>query len=383
MKKNFRYKYFFGIMDFTILLFSFLIAIYVLRNDTSVLFFEFYANIPEILLLLVISSSALILVFQYNGLYRLDIVLNRSTHFMHLIKAIYYSSLQIILLSFLIDSKLLLDSRLLILFFFFISMGLFFIIRLEILRMIFLKLNQTSFKRDVIIVGDGKPGKLLAAKLIYENPIGLNIIGFVDDERNIGDFIVAGKKVLGRINDLPEILIKHKVDELIISTENASYDRFFEILDFCKSLNVPIRITSTLLDVINQRLKIEKYSDIPVINVAPQYNDRFTISLKRIFDVSASILGLIVLSPLMFFIALMVKLSSAGPIFYNQTRIGKDGKPFQFIKFRSMKQLSGEDNDRKAQMISFMKNGAQGGTDTKIINDSRVTWIGKIIRKTS
>ena len=383
MKKNFRYKYFFGIADFFILLFSFLISTYALRKNTSVGILDFYFEIPDILLLLIAASVIIIFIFQYNGLYRLDIILNRTNHFVHLLKAIYYSSLQIILLTFVIDSRLLLDSRLLILFFFFVSVGLFFIVRLELLRSLFLTLSQTSFKRNVIIVGDGKSGKLLAAKLIYENPIGLNIVGFVDDKRNIGDFIVAGKKILGHYEDLPALIKRNKIGELIIAVENESYERFFEILDFCKEVNVPIRITSNLLEVIDQRLSVEKYSDIPVINVAPLYNDNFTLGLKRFFDVAISILGVLILSPMMLFIAFMVKFSSKGPVFFKQTRIGKDGKAFQFYKFRSMKQLDGEDEDRKKMMIEFMKNGVEGAEDTKIINENRVTWIGKIIRKTS
>lgn len=383
MKKNFRYKYFFGIADFLILLFSFLASIYVLRNNAEINFFEFYGKIPEIVLLIVFASFIILLIFQYNGLYRINIILNRTSHFVHLLKAIYYSSLNIVLLSFVIDSKLMLDSRLLVLFFFFLSLGLFFIIRLELLRMLFVGLSNTSFKRDVIIVGDGNSGKLLATKLIYENPIGLNILGFVEESRRKDDLVVAGKKVLGNYDDLPQLIKKFNVDELIIAIENESYDRFFNVLEYCKNLNVPIRITSTLWEVIDQRLQVEKYSDIPVINVAPQYNDRFTLGLKRVFDVIISFFALILLSPLMLFIAVMIKLSSPGPILFKQTRIGKYGKPFQFYKFRSMRQLDGEDEERKKMMISFMKNGQHGSEDTKIINESRVTWIGKIIRKTS
>lgn len=383
MKKNFRYKYFFGIADFLILLFSFLASIYVLRNNAEINFFEFYGKIPEIVLLIVFASFIILLIFQYNGLYRINIILNRTSHFVHLLKAIYYSSLNIVLLSFVIDSKLMLDSRLLVLFFFFLSLGLFFIIRLELLRMLFVGLSNTSFKRDVIIVGDGNSGKLLATKLIYENPIGLNILGFVEESRRKDDLVVAGKKVLGNYDDLPQLIKKFNVDELIIAIENESYDRFFSVLEYCKNLNVPIRITSTLWEVIDQRLQVEKYSDIPVINVAPQYNDRFTLGLKRVFDVIISFFALILLSPLMLFIAVMIKLSSPGPILFKQTRIGKYGKPFQFYKFRSMRQLDGEDEERKKMMISFMKNGQHGSEDTKIINESRVTWIGKIIRKTS
>ncbi|MBK7631085.1 MAG: sugar transferase [Ignavibacteriales bacterium] len=384
MKKNYKYKYFFGIADFSILLFSFLVSIFILRNDTTANFFSFYAAIPGILLLIFTISLIILLIFQYNGLYRLDIILNRSTHFTHILKAIYYSSLQIVLLSFILDSRMILDSRLLFVFFFLVSVGLLFLIRVELLKWVFVELSQTSFKRNVVIVGNGKSGKLLATKLLYENPLGLNIIGFVDEERHIGDFVVAGKKVLGNLEDLPKIVKTRIVDELIVAVDNESYERFFDIVDQCKTLNVPIRMTSNLLDVVNQRLKTEKYTDIPVIDVAPQYNDNFTLGLKRITDVITASFGLLILSPFFALIAVLVKLSSPGPIFFKQARIGKDGKEFSFYKFRSMKQIDGEDEDRKKKMIEFMKNGAdKNASDTKVINENRVTKIGKIIRKTS
>ena len=193
MKKNYRYKYFFGIADFIILMFSFLVSIFILRNDSSLDFFQFYFSIPWILLLVFLITSVILLIFIYNGLYRLDIILNRTVHFTHILKAIYYSSLKIVLLSFILDSRMVLDSRLLFIFFFLVSIGLLFVVRVELLKWVFVELSQTSFKRNVIIVGNGKSGKLLAAKLIYENPLGLNIIGFVDEERHVGDYVVAGK----------------------------------------------------------------------------------------------------------------------------------------------------------------------------------------------
>lgn len=383
MKKNYKYKYFFGIADFSILLFSFLVSIFILRNNTSVNFFSFYVAIPGILFLVFTISLIILLIFQFNGLYRLDIILNRSTHFTHILKAIYYSSLQIVLLSFVLDSSMILDSRLLFVFFFLVSIGLLFLIRVELLKWVFVELSQSSFKRNVIIVGNGKAGKLLATKLLYENPLGLNIIGFVDDDRNVGDFVVAGKKILGNFNDLKNLVKVHSVDELIIVTDNHSYDAFFDLVDYCKSLNVPIRMTSNLLDVVSKKIQTEKYADIAVIDVSPQYNDNFTLGLKRIADIAIASVGIFILSPFLALIALFVKLSSPGPIFFKQARIGKDGKEFKIYKFRSMKALDGEDEERKKMMIEFIKNGANGASDTKVINESRVTWIGNIIRKTS
>jgi lipopolysaccharide/colanic/teichoic acid biosynthesis glycosyltransferase len=101
-------------------------------------------------------------------------------------------------------------------------------------------------------------------------------------------------------------------------------------------------------------------------------------------DIIGAILGLIILSPLFFLISIIIKISSKGPVFYRQVRIGRDGKPFMFYKFRSMFTRKGGDHERERVMIEFMKNDCkQNGEDTKIIVEERVTKIGRIIRKTS
>jgi lipopolysaccharide/colanic/teichoic acid biosynthesis glycosyltransferase len=98
-------------------------------------------------------------------------------------------------------------------------------------------------------------------------------------------------------------------------------------------------------------------------------------------DIIGATIGIILLSPIFLLLALIIKTTSSGPVFYKQVRIGKNGKPFDFYKFRSMTVVKGEDEERKKLMLQFMKNNGNGGT--KIINESRVTWIGKYIRKTS
>ncbi|HSD63629.1 MAG TPA: sugar transferase, partial [Ignavibacteriaceae bacterium] len=105
--------------------------------------------------------------------------------------------------------------------------------------------------------------------------------------------------------------------------------------------------------------------------------------IKRLFDIIISFIVIAFLSPVILLIMILIKLTSPGPVLFTQVRIGRYGKPFKFYKFRSMRVISGEDEERKQKMIQFMKNDVTYGNDTKIINDTRVTWIGKIIRKTS
>jgi len=383
MKKTPKYKYIFGISDVFVIFVSFFFSVYVLRQNQNLGIEDFFIQSRQILLLFFFLSVSFIFVFQFNGLYRVNIILNRATHLITVIKALYYGALNIVLISFLIKSTDIIDSRLIIFTFILFALPSLYFIRIELLRHLYVKLKNNQFKRNVIIVGDGNSGRLLAAKLMFENPIGIEIIGFVDDDLPVGENVVSKKKVLGSTLQLPDIIKKYKIDEILIAIEDEGYERFLQILDDCKRLNVSVRLTSELFGVVARKIGTEKYIDIPVIDVAPQYFNKVNLLFKRIFDLLIATSLVILLSPLLIIIAILVKLSSPGPILFRSVAIGKNGKPFMFYKFRSMFVTQGEDEERKKMMINFMKESEQNDNGRKIINIKRVTWIGKILRKTS
>jgi len=297
-------------------------------------------------------------------------------------KAIYYGALNIVLISLLIEPANVLDSQLIIFVSILIVIPALYLFRAEILRYILIRFSGTSFKRNVIIVGDGKAGKMLATKLMYENPIGLNILGFVDNDKKLNEEVVIGKKVIGNLNNLKEIINRYDVDELLIAVDDEDNEKVLEVIDLCKSLKISVRVTSELFNIVSRKLSTEKYADIPVIDVSSHYNNAITHGMKRTFDLVASTIALVLLSPVMLVITTLIKVTSSGSILFKQTRVGKHGKTFQFYKFRSMTNIDGEDEDRKKLMLDFMNN-ENGDADTKIINNSRVTWIGNLIRKSS
>jgi exopolysaccharide biosynthesis polyprenyl glycosylphosphotransferase len=384
MKKIPLYKYIFGITDIFVLFASFFIAMYLLRRDPAMGFIEFTNAAQNLILIFFLVSIFFVAIFNFNGLYRLSIILTRALHLTHIMKALYYGALTIVLVSIMIESSSVIDSRLLIFLFSLIALPSLYFVRTELMRRLYLLFSTTGFRRNIIILGDGKSGKLLAAKLLFENPIGLEVVGFVDDDKGIGEVIVSDAKVIGRFNEIEALIKKFHVDEIIIAVDSENYDKFLDVIDLCKKLDVNIRITSELFDVVAQKVSTEKYSDIPVIDVSTHYNNGITLALKRFIDIVISTFALIFLSPVILFIMIAIKLSSSGKILFNQVRIGKNGKEFQFYKFRSMRENTSGDKeeDRVEKMIEFMKDDdAESGT--KIINNSRITWIGKIIRKTS
>ncbi|MCW8812124.1 MAG: sugar transferase [Ignavibacteriaceae bacterium] len=379
MRKIPSFKILFGITDLLILFASFISAAFILRKENKLNLFEFISNDPSILIICFLLALVFLIVFQYNGLYKINVVITRAAHLANILKALYYGSLNVVLVSLIIENSTALDSRFLIVLFILIVVPALYIFRVEALRFIFITFSNTSFKRNILIIGNGKAGNLLAAKLIYENPIGLNIVGFVEDNQSNSD-LVANENVLGSVSEMQEIINKHDIDEIIVNVDGGNTEGTLKLIDDCKSLNLSVKVTSELFDIVARKMKTEKYIDVPVIDVSSHYNNTVTLRMKRAFDLALSFFALLILFPLMLLIALFIKISSPGPIFFAQTRIGKYGKEFIFYKFRSMKVVKGEDEERVMQMINFMNDE---NLKTKIINDNRVTWIGKIIRMTS
>jgi undecaprenyl-phosphate galactose phosphotransferase len=217
-----------------------------------------------------------------------------------------------------------------------------------------------------------------------ENDLGINLIGFVDDQDEIDTKVITDKYVLGSVNDLKELVKKHKVNEVIISLSTNNYERVLEILDYCKNLSVNVKLNSDLFNIVSQKMDIEKYSDVPLVDASPRVNTYIFKFIKRSIDLIGAFTGILLLSPVFLLLGVLIKLTSKGPVFYSQKRIGKGGEEFKFYKFRSMATHSDGESEREEQMIEFIKNGSHNNNgNAKIVNENRVTAIGKIIRKTS
>jgi exopolysaccharide biosynthesis polyprenyl glycosylphosphotransferase len=382
LRKNFLSKNIFGILDVLIVFTSLQMSMYLLRTNKALGYFEFIGETAFESMVFLGLSLFFLLIFQYNGLYRFNILTTRAAHLSNFLKSLYYGALNIVIISLLFNTSGMVDSRYIIFVFLLIVIPSFYIFRIELMRILFVKLSMTSFKRNVLILGDGKAGKMLASKLMFENPIGLDIIGFIDDTKDVGVEIVSGKKVIGHFNHIKKIIEQNNIDELIVAEDKIGEEELLNLIDDCKKFNVSLKVTSELFDVVGEKLATEKYVNIPVIDVSPHYNNKLTYTTKRVMDISLSVFALIFISPIMILIAALIKLTSPGPIFFKQKRVGYYGKEFKIYKFRSMKVIEGEDEERRLQMLKFL-NDKSGTIKTKVVNDSRITWIGKLIRKTS
>ncbi|MDZ4712977.1 MAG: sugar transferase [bacterium] len=374
-----RYKYVFAAFDFIVIFFSFVLAEHI---TSDILNKNVITSENEFLkyLTFIVFSIIFIFLFQNNYLYKINILLTRAPHVTAIIKSFVFGTLLLILFSFIIKFSLLLSSRIFVLCFFIIGLAGVSSLRLLILKPFYMRFTKILNNSNVLIIGAGKSGRLLAEKLLFENFYGIKIMGFLDDKFENGDVVFKEFNCIGKLADLKNIVKEYKVDEIIIAIDNISYDNLMELIDNCIVLEKSVKLTSELFNIVPEKIVTESYSGIPVVDLSPRVNKNLNYVYKRVFDYIAAFCGIIILSPLFLLIFILVKLSSKGEVFFRQKRIGKNGEPFDFYKFRSMYVTDGEDTSRKKFMTDFIKSN---NNSSKIINENIVTPIGKFLRKTS
>ncbi len=182
---------------------------------------------------------------------------------------------------------------------------------------------------------------------------------------------------LGSYKDIKEIVREHQVEEVIIAIERSETDTIDKIIASLEETSVMIKIIPIMQDILLGSVKLSGIWHAPLIEISPDLMPAWQQSLKRLMDILVSIIAIILLIPVYILTAIGVKMSSSGPVFYSQERIGLRGKPFKMYKFRSM-YIDAEERKKELE-----KQNEMNGLMFKMENDPRVTKVGKFLRKTS
>jgi exopolysaccharide biosynthesis polyprenyl glycosylphosphotransferase len=217
----------------------------------------------------------------------------------------------------------------------------------------------------LLIVGTGDVGRMILQRVRQMPRLGYRVVGFVDGDSETGDQIM-GVPVLGSIDELPDLIQEHEVEEVIIGRPELAHQEMLAIISRCERGQVGIKIFPDLFQIIATDLSIGDLGGLPLLSVRDVALRGWKLTLKRAVDLVGSAIGLVVLSPFLMLIAVAIKLDSPGPVFYAQERMGLDAKPFWCLKFRSMR----TDAERE-------------GPGWTIEGDPRVTRLGKFIRRFS
>ncbi|MGB9628969.1 MAG: sugar transferase [Thermodesulfobacteriota bacterium] len=240
-------------------------------------------------------------------------------------------------------------------------------------------LTQPLFTRRALIVGTG-PSAHLIAKTISENTNGIfQLVGFIQDSGREKNSIekeyprevhLSGNpevKTLGGLDELLEIIKENQVNTLILATEEKADGRLLQTLTDSMELGVEIIPMQVLYEKLTGRVPVEHIGESWQVAMPIDHplTRPFNSFVKRISDIILATLGCICLAPFFPFIALAIYIESPGPIFYAQTRVGRNGRIFKAYKFRSM-----VPNAEKDRPVWAGK------------NDPRVTRVGRLLRKT-
>ena len=212
----------------------------------------------------------------------------------------------------------------------------------------------------VLIAGSGELAREVVARMCAQGELGFRIIGYLGSEEPALDPI----PYLGSIDDAEQVIEQQQIDHVFVALPHASSEAMTALLDRLVRSCVSIHVVPDLLQFMVLRSRVEDIDGLPTINLSETPLEGWSRFLKRGFDLLVATAALIVFSPPMLLIALAIWLEDRGPVFYRQIRMGLDGKPFEIVKFRSMK--IGAENETGAKWAER--------------DDPRRTRVGRLIR---
>jgi Undecaprenyl-phosphate glucose phosphotransferase len=219
--------------------------------------------------------------------------------------------------------------------------------------------------KRVLIAGAGDLGRMVADRILQHRELGYQVVGFIDDRAG-GDHIgYRGLPLLGTLRDVGDIAKRERIDHLYVALPLHEHAKLLDLMDMTSREFIEVKVVPDLLQFIALRARLEDLDGLPIISVNDIPLQGFNSWIKRALDVTLSGAAMVAFAVPFGLIAALVKLTSAGPVFYRQERMGLDGKAFTVYKFRSM-YLDAEDTS-----------GPVWAHD----NDPRATPIGRWLRR--
>ena len=214
--------------------------------------------------------------------------------------------------------------------------------------------------RNTLIIGTGERGIELNSLIGKFPQLGYRVIGFI----SVGRKEIDKNTILGQIKDLSEIINEKSISEILIALEKKDKDKLFDIIGNCPQDKVNMKILPDTYEIVSGLVRTNQLYGVPLIEVMPQIMSYGGLLTKRIIDIFISFGLLLFMMPVIFVCALLIKFTSPGPIFYVQTRIGKNNYSFKMYKFRTM-----------------IKDAEEYGPEWSGEKDPRITSIGRYIRR--
>jgi len=229
----------------------------------------------------------------------------------------------------------------------------------------------------ILIVGTGKRASDLVG-LIDKNPNwGVKIVGFVDKGHERKGQIINGHKVIGAFEDIPDIIHMNAVDEIVFIVPRSWLDEIEGVMLFCEGEGLAVSLAVDLFELKFSRAKQTDIYGFPLLTFESTPQKSWHLFFKRLFDFVASGIALVVLAPVLLILAILIKATSKGPVFFKQVRCGLYQRKFIFYKLRTMVV------DAESRLKDLLQYNEMQGPVFKMARDPRITKVGKWLRKLS
>lgn len=234
---------------------------------------------------------------------------------------------------------------------------------------------------NAIIVGTNARSFSLAQKILENPRLNVNLLGFVDEKTRASDkpsFELFDLNILGELEGLKKILEQNVVDQVFITLPIRSYySQIHQIIELCETIGIEANILPDLFPLDKAKLSVNKLDGISHISYRSFPANKWKGTLKRAIDIAFSATSLMFVAPIFLCILLLIRITSKGPVFFKQTRVGYHNRVFTMFKFRSMVE------DAEGLRNDLVPLNEMDGPVFKVREDPRITPIGRILRKLS
>ncbi len=254
----------------------------------------------------------------------------------------------------------------------FILLWLSSIFTVTVGRFIIIELEQWLYRRrkelkSIVIVGKNSTAEHIFSLFTKNLSLGYEVLGYYANEPADQSSSLSNCRYLGVITKLPDDITHLRIQSALVALSHNEQEKLIELLRNTEGKNIEFMMVPDMLELMTSRIRIQEIEGIPFLKLKDIPMTTWNRIVKRLFDIFFTIIGLIIALPIMIVVAIAIKLTSQGPIFYIQERVGLDGVSFPLIKFRSMR----SDAETRTGPVRNKK------------DDNRATLTGKILRRTS
>ena len=254
--------------------------------------------------------------------------------------------------------------------------------RFTMRRVVFTARRNGHFMTPTYIVGANPEGIAIAEHLISAPILGINVIGFIDDKKAVGEEVLPGLAVHGSTDRAEALCAKFGIERMIVATSGIERDHLVDLFKrFVNEEEVAVWLSSGMYEILTTGVRVQDVGSMAMISVNRVRLTGINVLMKAALDYAGAIFGLIALSPLFLAIIIIMKRTDPGPIFHRRRVVGVGGKEFDAFKFRTM--VVNADEVLKELLEKDPEAREEYERDYKLKDDPRITKIGHFLRKTS